>query len=95
MADYFTKYVEACPLPMKSADCAASSLYQTFCCHEAPVHIVTDQGGEFVDKKTKILMKTLFLMQSQKTLMTFQEPNLKTIQALAVLLIMLKTQILN
>ena len=41
---------------------------------------------------TKILMKTLFLMQSQKTLMTFQKPNLKTIQALAVLV---KTQNLN
>ena len=50
MTDYFTKYVEACPLPMKSADCVAKSLYQTFCRHGAPAHIVTDQEREFVNQ---------------------------------------------
>ena len=40
MTDYFTTYVEACPLPTKTVDCVAKSLYQTFCCHGAPAHIV-------------------------------------------------------
>ena len=52
ITDYFDKYVKACPLPMKSADCVAKSLYQTFSCHGAPTHIVTDQGREFVNQKS-------------------------------------------
>ena len=50
MTDYFTKYVEACPLPTKTADCVDKSLFHTFCLHGAPAHIVTDQGREFVNQ---------------------------------------------
>ena len=42
--DYFTKYVEAVPLPDKSADSVAKALYSTFCRHGALVHIISDQG---------------------------------------------------
>ena len=49
MTNYFTKYVETCPLLLKSADCVAKSLYQTFCHHGAPAHKVTDKGRQFVN----------------------------------------------
>lgn len=48
--DYFTKYVEAIPLPDKSADSVAKGLYSTYCRHGAPVHIISDQGREFVNQ---------------------------------------------
>lgn len=48
--DYFTKYVEATPLPHKSADEVAKGLYSTYCRHGAPVHIISDQGREFVNQ---------------------------------------------
>ena len=48
--DYFTKYVEAVPLPDKSAYSVAKALYSTFCRHGAPVHVISDQGREFVNQ---------------------------------------------
>ena len=48
--DYFTKYVEAVPLPDKSAYSVAKGLYSTFCRHGAPVHVISDQGREFVNQ---------------------------------------------
>ena len=48
--DYFTKYVEAVPLPNKCADSVAKALYSTFCRHGVPVHIISDQGREFVNQ---------------------------------------------
>jgi len=48
--DYFTKYVEAVPLLDKSADSVATNLYSTFCRHGAPVHVISDQGREFVNQ---------------------------------------------
>lgn len=48
--DYFSKYVEGMPLPDKSATSVAKALFKTFCRHGAPVHIITDQGREFVNQ---------------------------------------------
>ena len=48
--DYFTKYVEATPVPDKSADKVAKGLYSTYYRHGAPVHIISDQGREFVNQ---------------------------------------------
>lgn len=48
--DYFTKYVEAVAIPRKSAEAVAKGLYLTYCRHGAPAHVISDQGGEFVNK---------------------------------------------
>ena len=48
--DYFTKYVEAVPIPDKTAGSVAKALFKTFCRHGAPAHIITDQGTEFVNQ---------------------------------------------
>ena len=50
LTDYFTKYVEACPIPDKSANSVARALYSTFCRHGSPAHIISDRGGEFVNQ---------------------------------------------
>ena len=47
--DYFNKYVEAVPLHSKSAEAVAQGLYATYCRHGASVHVISDQGGEFVN----------------------------------------------
>ena len=62
MTEYFTKYVEACPLPTKTAGCVAKSLYQTFCSNGAPAHKVTDQGREFVNQVSYTLDFISFLL---------------------------------
>ena len=43
-----SKYVEAIPIPDKSADSVAKGIYKIYCRQGAPVHIITDQGKEFV-----------------------------------------------
>ena len=43
MTDYFSKYVEAIPIPDKSADSVAKGIYKIYCQQGAPVHIITDQ----------------------------------------------------
>ena len=48
--DYFSKYVEAIPLPDKSALSVAKGLYKTYCRHGAPAQIISDQGREFVNQ---------------------------------------------
>jgi IS30 family transposase len=50
MTDYFTKYVEGCPIPDKSANSVERALYSTFCRHGSPAHIISDQGREFVNQ---------------------------------------------
>ena len=47
--DYFSKYVEAIPIPDKSADSVAKGIYKIYCRQGAPVHIITDQGKQFVN----------------------------------------------
>ena len=49
MTEYFSKYVEAIPLPNKSTVSIAKGLYKTYCRHGAPAHIIADQGREFVN----------------------------------------------
>lgn len=80
MTDYFTKYVEACPLPTKTADCVAKSLYQTFCRHGAPAHIVTDQGREFVNQVSYtfdfisfLLTRVIFTLKLQLLILQIAE----------------------
>ena len=50
MTYYFSKWVEAFPLPDKSADSIARALYGIYCRHGAPNDIITDQGKEFVNQ---------------------------------------------
>ena len=50
MTDYFRKFVEAIPLPDKSAVSVAQSLYKAYCRHGAPAHIISDKGREFVNQ---------------------------------------------
>ena len=49
--DYFTKYVEAIPLPNKSAAAVTHDQYKTYCRHGALAHVISDQGGDFFGKK--------------------------------------------
>ena len=50
MTDYFSKYVEAIPLPDNSAVSVSKGLYKAYCRHRAPAHIISDQGREFVNQ---------------------------------------------
>ena len=50
MTDYFSKYVETTPIIDKSADSVAKGIYKIYCRQGAPVHIITDQGKEFVNQ---------------------------------------------
>ena len=50
MTDYFSKYVEAIPLPNKSAESVAKGIHKVYCRHGAPISIITDQGSEFTNK---------------------------------------------
>ena len=50
MTDYFSKYVEATPIINKSANSVAKGIYKIYCQQGAPVHIITDQGKEFVNQ---------------------------------------------
>ena len=50
VTDYFSKYVETIPIPDKSADSVAKGIYKIYCQQGAPVHIITDQGKEFVNQ---------------------------------------------
>ena len=50
MTCYFSKWVEAFPLPDKSASSVAQAIYAAYCRHGAPNNIITDQGREFVNQ---------------------------------------------
>ena len=50
VVDYFSKYVEAVPIPDKSVDSVAKGIYKIYCQQGAPVHIITDQGKQFVNQ---------------------------------------------
>ena len=50
MTDYFSKYVEAIPIPDKTALAVAKGIFKIYCRQGAPVHIVCDQGKEFINK---------------------------------------------
>ena len=47
--DYYTKWVEAAPMPTKEAKGVANFLYSIFCRHGVPKRIQSDQGREFVN----------------------------------------------
>ena len=50
MTDYFSKYVEAVPIPDKTAVSGAQGIYKVYCRQGAPVSIICDQGKEFVNQ---------------------------------------------
>ena len=50
MTCYFSKWVEACAIPDKTAVSVASAIYSAYCRHGAPNNIITDQGREFVNE---------------------------------------------
>ena len=51
--DDFTKHVEAIPLSNKSAEAMTYGLYKTYCRHEAPPHVISDQGDFFNEVLTE------------------------------------------
>ena len=50
MTDYFSKYVEAVPIKDKSAVSVARGIYEVYCRQGAPVHVISDQGKEFINQ---------------------------------------------
>lgn len=50
MTCYFSKWVEAFPLPDKTAASVARALYSAYCRHGSPNDIITDQGREFINE---------------------------------------------
>ena len=50
MTDYFSKYVEAVPIPDKTAVSVAQGIYKVYCRQGSPVSIICDQGKEFVNQ---------------------------------------------
>eukprot|EP00794_Sanderia_malayensis_P006692 gene6692-biopygen5471 len=50
LENYFMKWVEAFPIPEKSALQVAKCLVKLFCRHGAPEKVLTDQGREFVNE---------------------------------------------
>lgn len=49
VTDYFSKYVEAVPIPDKTALSVAKGIFKLYCRHGAPVNIICDQGREFIN----------------------------------------------
>ena len=50
MTDYFSKYVEAVPIKDRSAVSVARGIYEVYCRQGAPVHVISDQGKEFINQ---------------------------------------------
>lgn len=51
MTDYFSKYyVEAVPIADKSAFCVAKGIFKVYCRQGAPLHMICDQGKEFLNQ---------------------------------------------
>ena len=50
ITNYFSKYVEVVSIVEKSAISVASAIYKVYCQQGTPVHIITDQGKEFVNQ---------------------------------------------
>ena len=48
--DYFSKYVQGCPIKDKSAHSVTEGLYRSFCRQGAPVHVISDQGRNFLNQ---------------------------------------------
>ena len=46
----FSKYVEAVPIPDKTAVSVAQGIYKVYCRQGAPVSIICDQGKKFVNQ---------------------------------------------
>ena len=59
MTCYFSKWVEAFPLPDKSANGVAQGIYTAYCRHGAPNDIITDQGKEFVNQVNYFMCLTM------------------------------------
>lgn len=55
VTDYFSKYVEAVPIPDKSAVSVAKGIYKIYCRHGAPVSLICDQGREFINNVSQDL----------------------------------------
>lgn len=70
MTDYFTRWVEAIPLPNKEAITVAGVIYrEIFCRYGAPESILTDQGKEF----NNALLSTLCLAYGVRKLLTIKK----------------------
>ncbi|KAK7502145.1 hypothetical protein BaRGS_00006509 [Batillaria attramentaria] len=62
--DYFTKWVEAKPLPSKSAKDTARFLYELICRHGCPKIQINDQGREFVNQVSVELHRLIGVKQN-------------------------------
>jgi Integrase core domain len=55
--DYFTKWVEAVPIPAKDAVTVAKALHEhVYCRNGAPHRILTDNGGEFSNAVRQVIL---------------------------------------
>lgn len=61
ITDYFSKYVEAVPIPDKSAISVARAIHKVYCRHGAPVSVICDQGKEFVNQVCSSILLPNFL----------------------------------
>ena len=55
LTDYFSKWVEAAPMPTKEAKHVAEFLYKMILRHGCPLEIVSDQGWEFCNQLVDLL----------------------------------------
>lgn len=55
--DYYSKWVEAGPLPTKESSGVANFLYSIFCRHGIPKKVQSDQGREFINSLSEKLFK--------------------------------------
>ena len=73
LTDYFSKWVEAEPIPTKEAKHVAAFLYKMILRHGCPLEIVSDQGREFCNDFVDLLEE----LTGFKHKMTTQTPNLR------------------
>ena len=69
--DYFTRWVEAYPIPCQEASVVARKLVdEMFCCFSPPEQLLSDQGRQFESQ----LMEVCKLLEIQKSRTTPYHP---------------------
>ena len=72
VADYFTRWVEAFPIPNQEATTVAKKLVdEVFCCYSPPEQLHSDQSRQF---ESLLIAEVCRLLGIQKTRMTAYHP---------------------
>ena len=67
--DYFTKWVEAWALSNNTMFSIARCLYEDIMCqYGCPIEVVNDQGGHFINKVIKHMMRFYIVIHKRSTL---------------------------